>query len=472
MLREFLLKIIAIVGQIVLVRLLAPEHFGIYAVAILFVALAEFLTDFGIVPIIIQSKKPLSRLQTSTLFYMREALVVLIILLVLLSWGSLVEIFGSLKGNGLIVVVLISTLFFKPIKSIANAHLDRYLQFKAVGFIDGVGVTTYYACAIILAFNGEGIWSLVWGLVAKEITESMLAVRLSSWSPHLEFSLRSVKKYFRFGFFLKVGDGVLLIHNSLIPLFGGIFYSSSQVGYLVWSRSIISIPNSILDNFGRVALTGMSRIQDEVLLLSKSVEHSIKALNVLLFLFFILLFPFAYEFIDYIATDKWLPAVAALKIILCSLLFSGTTIPIAHAVIAVGRAKEITVIAAIILAFEIIIMFSMSSIFGYLAIAIAIVAASLLQFLTYHWYARKININIRLGRHYFVFSIIIFSLLLVTSVLNDLFPSGLIYYIAKLILTVFLYLLCVALLSKKEYIDLLNLIKRNIIGNKKIMSSS
>lgn len=56
--RELLLKFAAVAGQLVLVRIIAPDFFGIYAIVSFIVSLLEFFTDFGVTPAIIQKKVP------------------------------------------------------------------------------------------------------------------------------------------------------------------------------------------------------------------------------------------------------------------------------------------------------------------------------------------------------------------------------------------------------------------------------
>lgn len=439
-LREVALKFVAVVGQILLVRLLAPDAFGLYSLIIFGFSMVEFFTDFGVTQIIIQNRRELTRLQLSTLFFIRMTLVLIVGVLTIIFLIVIPEQFKNLGVSEAVLLVLFPMLLIKPIKGIAQARLDRLLNYQKIALTDGIGIITYYIVAIGMSLMGIGVWSLVWAVAIKELTESILSVYFAKWFPGLMFSLGQVSQFFHFGLFLKIGDGILLLSNSVIPIFGGWFFSPVQIGYLAWGKSITSIPNALLDNYGRVALTGMSKIQTRKIILSSSIRKSIIILNLILFLFFLQLFGFTYDFIYYVASEKWLPAVISLKILVMVLLFSGSVTAIAHGILAMGKAKELALLSGVITVIEFVIIALTVKLIGFNAIALAITSASFMQFVSYYVLARRLGLKFSILKNYFLNVVIIAFLLVIASYLNYRLPVTFGYYVLKMSTITFLYI--------------------------------
>src|SRR5438045_5753919 len=77
--REVLMKIIAIVGQLFLIRLLDPASFGVFAILSFILATAEIFSDIGLNLAIIQQKQQPTSAQFSTIFFNKLLLIIFIL---------------------------------------------------------------------------------------------------------------------------------------------------------------------------------------------------------------------------------------------------------------------------------------------------------------------------------------------------------------------------------------------------------
>src|SRR5262245_13132014 len=77
--REIGMKIIAIVGQLILVRFLTPTIFGIFAIFSFLISIAEILNDIGFNLSIIQKKEKPTHQQLSTIFFIKLILTIIVI---------------------------------------------------------------------------------------------------------------------------------------------------------------------------------------------------------------------------------------------------------------------------------------------------------------------------------------------------------------------------------------------------------
>ncbi|MDO8270023.1 MAG: oligosaccharide flippase family protein, partial [Candidatus Levybacteria bacterium] len=439
--REMLLKVIAVAGQLVLVRILSPDFFGIYAIIAFIVSFAGFATNLGVSTAIIQKKEKLSISQTSSLFVLLEILSIVAVAIIYLLTPFFASLYPVLQNENFYYLPLFSlSLLFMPLQTILMSLLDKELRYDAIAKIDSVGIVVYYAVVLILALSGFNVLSFIYAVLAKEFAELVACLYFKRIKIKIMFRFGDVKSILTYGFSIQIGGAILLLHNSLIPLLGGRLFGVIPVGYLYWSKNISSLPNTVLDNYGRAAFAGIARIQDRTELVSKAINKSIQFLNIAIFFFALLLVSFTSDFIHFIATDKWLPAQNVLQWFLLGSLFSGVITALGQGLVAIGKAKELTTLSAILVLFEFILAFILIYYFGFVGISIAFFFHAILQFISYSFLARINKISLLFLRS-FMNSILIFIFCyLLAQILNFMMPANLLSYISKLVIISTIYL--------------------------------
>src|SRR5574338_292055 len=89
--RDIGLKVFSIFGQILLVRLIAPEYFGVLAIMLFLVGVGDLVSDLGLTQAIIREKKNLNLTQLSSAFFTRFIFSIVIFFLLLFLF-PLIEI--------------------------------------------------------------------------------------------------------------------------------------------------------------------------------------------------------------------------------------------------------------------------------------------------------------------------------------------------------------------------------------------
>src|SRR5258706_12580174 len=77
--REFIIKLIAIVGQLFLVHLFSPKDFGIIAIISVIVSLIDQVSDIGLTQATIQQKDTPSQKILSSIFFTKQILMTIIV---------------------------------------------------------------------------------------------------------------------------------------------------------------------------------------------------------------------------------------------------------------------------------------------------------------------------------------------------------------------------------------------------------
>lgn len=449
--REVLLRAVSILGQIWLVRLIAPEYFGIFAIILFIVSFFELFTDLGFTQAIIQKKDSLTPEQLNTIVFVRLSLGIFSLLLLLAVSPFLHYVYPQLNGENLLMLVVLSiTIVPKTLKGILFALFDKELSFNIVSKIDIAGVATYFIIAILLATQGIFLWNFIFALVGKEIVELTIALHFKPWKPKIVMNIKSVRSMMHYGTFLQMGNFIAFVEQSIIPI-AGRNLSPYHLGMLQWSSGISALSDAFLNNYARVAFVGLSKIQERQDKISAVVNKSISLLNAIIFLFCLLVLNYSREFILLVLSPHWLPSLPALDWFIISLLFSGGSLTIAHALLAMGKSKEVTIMTGLNIVLEVIVAIFLTNLVGFTGIAMAVFSASILQFFGYHFLIGRIGININISKVYLSKFGILFATFLLAFWLNSFVtPYVLHFFIFKVVLTILFYMFCLFIFAKDD----------------------
>lgn len=265
-------QILRLLSNLILTRLLAPEAFGLMAIAVSINIWSVMLTDIGITTSVIRSpnsEKPDFLHTAWTMQILRNLLIWVIICaaslaILYLSSTSLIPP-ESIFANPLLPWVMAGIGLQLPVSgltSINHSMAERRLTMKRVVALE-VGAQVFtMAITIGFALTGFGVWSLVIGSVAGAALRSALSHIVF---PGPRMALRFVREHFDeifgfgkwliiasfFGFVLNRGDQLL---------FGWMMESEPFSLYAVASIWIVAAMTVIQTVISRVFLPMFSEI--------------------------------------------------------------------------------------------------------------------------------------------------------------------------------------------------------------------
>jgi O-antigen/teichoic acid export membrane protein len=185
----------------VLARLLGPSAFGLVALAMPIILLANMVSDAGLGNALVRTRNS-SRELESTIFWFSLAMSLgLAVIISLLAWP--ISIFLSAPTLVPIIVALTVVLPLGGSLSVSNARISREGKFTLFAMGDVVSSLSSSAIAIVAALAGAGAWSLViqqcvlwivkvsWLLPVSGFRPSFVCKPSLAW-PHLGFGLNSV----------------------------------------------------------------------------------------------------------------------------------------------------------------------------------------------------------------------------------------------------------------------------------------
>lgn len=311
---------------LVLARLLTPAEYGIMAMIAIFVAISNSIIDSGFSNALIR-KVDIERVDYNTVFFFN--LVVSVILYVILYVSSpLISTFFKEPILVDVMRVIGWVLIINALAIIPRTILVKNVDFKTQTKVSVISSVLSGLVGIGMALTGWGVWSLVWQQLSRQMLNSLCLWVFCKWFPVWEFSVKSFKELFGFGYKLLLSGLIDTIYKNIYYVIIGRFYSPAQLGQYTRAEQFNSIFSSNLTSVvQRVSYPVLSSIQNEEERLYAAYRRIIKDTMLVTFACMLGLAAVAKPLIIILIGDKWLPAVGFLQII----CFAGMLYPL-HAI--------------------------------------------------------------------------------------------------------------------------------------------
>lgn len=244
---------------LVLARLLTPSEFGVVAMVVAVVGVAEVLQDFGLSAASVQ-RPDLTGQQASTLMWINLSIAAVLMSVVLLLAPQIAVFVRVPDATGL-TRLLAPTFLLSSIAAQHLAMLRRWLRFSTLARIRVTKAAVYTVVTVALAAAGFGRSSLVWGTLVAGAVESSLAVWLAPvriTRPRLEPAIREIG---RLGGSL-LGYSLLGYIASAFPLLAiGRSHGAAASGTFGRALRIVALSTGyLISPIGSVAFPVLSRL--------------------------------------------------------------------------------------------------------------------------------------------------------------------------------------------------------------------
>jgi len=314
---------ITFIVSIILARILLPEEFGLIALLGVFIAIGNTLIDSGLNQSLIRTNN-VTIADYSVVFFFNLIISVCIYFLMYVS-AEYIALFYEQPLLSELIKIYSLVFIINSFAIIQNTKLVKDLNFKKQALIAIPSLLIASIVGITMAYNGYGVWSLVWSALVKAIVYSGQLWIFQPWKPTLNISWHNIKPHLNFGYKLTISNLIDALFRDAYTIIIGKFFDPTQVGFYNRADSMKQLP---VNNFGailnKVTYPLFSKIQndDEQL---KRVYKKIMQMSVFLIaptlLFMVAL---AEPLFRFLLTEKWLPAVPYFQI----LCFSGILYPI------------------------------------------------------------------------------------------------------------------------------------------------
>jgi O-antigen/teichoic acid export membrane protein len=254
LLRGFGARFLALIGTVVLARLLTPYDFGLVAVGAVFVTFATIVADGGIGAALIRRDEAPVRADLKALLAFQIGLNTV------LALGVSVALFpfGKLGQVTALMMITLPLMAFRVPGVIVS---ERQLNYRPLAGVEIVESACYSAWAIVMVSEGAGVWGLASASVVRALVGSTLLLFLVPPARLIPSpSWRRIRPLVGFGLrYQAVGVANLARDQGIYAIVAAVA-GVSAVG--VWSiaHRILQVPLLLFGSLWRVSFPGMSRL--------------------------------------------------------------------------------------------------------------------------------------------------------------------------------------------------------------------
>lgn len=293
-----------LVSMTVLARLLAPEAYGLMALAAIVTNLAYLFRDMGTAAAVIQAKE-VSPVMASTVHWTNVGLGLLIGVLIAATAPLMADVFHE-KGLANVLYLLAFVFPMTGLSVLHQALLERESKFSVVASAEIVAALTGLAVALLLAWRGAGVLSLVFQIIAATLVSTTIIVLRSKFRPGMHWSAQAFKSIARFSGNLSLFNVVLYFSRNSDSMVIGRILGTAVLGVYSMAYRVMLFPlQNMTFVVSRVLYPIMSRKQDDV---ADVARLYLKAVGFIAFLTAPLmagLFALREPFVNILLGEKW-----------------------------------------------------------------------------------------------------------------------------------------------------------------------
>lgn len=310
--------VVSLVVSMILARLLSPDEYGVVAIATVFTQFLSMFCTMGVTPAIIHrddlDDEDLDNIYTFSLIIGGF----LSVLFFVLSWPI-----SYLYENGQLTSVcqiLSIQLFFSAANMVPNALMNKNKRFKEIAKRTLLLQMISCTLAIIAAFGGMGVYSLLISPVLTSI--GIFLFNKKYYKVHIckNISLDPLKKVFSFAAYEFLFEFVNYFSRNLDKLIIGKYMSVAELGYYEKSYRLMQLPmNNVTAVVNPILQPVLSNLKEDPRNIAIEYNKIVRLLSTISFPLGVMLSFCATELIQIFYGDNWDLAIPTFSILSLSL---------------------------------------------------------------------------------------------------------------------------------------------------------
>ncbi len=302
-------RLVAFVSMMVLARMLLPSAFGQLGFALLVIAYLDALGDLGAGSALIYQQK-----RTAEAAQIAFRINLITGALWWLAVTALAPLAADFFRDEIVVPLLRTLAWIFPITALGNTHdalLRRNLSFGRRLVPDYARSLLKAICSVGLAWQGFGVWSLVWGQLAGAAMWSLTLWMLVGWRPTFRASMSLAPSMLRYGgHIVSVNIISTLVHHLDLLVVGRILGSAALGFYTLASRIPDVCITMLIWAIDTVAFPSYTKLQDDSAILRQAFRFTLRCISVVTIPVGLGLIFCAGPVISILYGERWMPAAS------------------------------------------------------------------------------------------------------------------------------------------------------------------
>lgn len=313
----FSLKIIEnllnLIKLIVLARLLSPNDFGLFGIALILLITLETFSQTGFSLSLIQRRDDVREYFDTvwTIGILRGFLIAIIIFFISPS----IAYYFDIVDNILMLRIIGLSVVIKSFCNISVILWQKELNFKKYFTYNLFSTLISFIITITIALIYYNVWALVIGLLAGNIAALIMSYILSPYRPKIELDFVKAKRLWSFGkwIFATTVLSFLIIQGSSI--FIAKFLGITMLGFYKLAQRTSDMAIEMSNLIINITFPAYSKIQDDIIRLRKAYLKVLKVTTFLSFFLMGIIFLLAEDFTLVFLGAKWIFMIPTMKVL-------------------------------------------------------------------------------------------------------------------------------------------------------------
>jgi lipopolysaccharide exporter len=307
-------QLLRLARTVFLARLLAPEDFGLFGIALLSLSILDVFSQTGFQAALIQRKDDIGPyLDTSwTIQAIRGAALAL----VLFGIAPYVAEFFATPAAAALVRVLGLSAALQGLVNIAVVYFQKELQFHKQFIYQLSGTLVDLIVSVAVALVLRNAWALMFGLLAGTLTRTLVSYLIHPFRPRPALAPTRARELYAFGKWILVNSILFFAATQGDRVFVGKVLGATALGLYGLASQISNMPTTEITNVvSQVAFPAYSKLQDD---LKRMRRAYLKVLQVTVLGAAPLggwLFILAGDLTRLFLGDAWMPMVPAVRVL-------------------------------------------------------------------------------------------------------------------------------------------------------------
>ncbi|MGI9822617.1 lipopolysaccharide biosynthesis protein [Agromyces sp. Marseille-Q5079] len=252
--------VVQFTGVVLLARLLAPTDYGLVAMVVSIIGIAEVVRDLGLSPAAVQAPT-LSRQERDNLFWLNSALGAILTAATVAVGPLIAQLYDEPRLIAL-TTALSAVFLLNGLSAQYRAGLSRELRMGSLAVADVAGAASGLLAAVVVAFSGFGYWALAVQQLTQALVVLMIVVGAARWIPGGIHRRVTVRPFVRFGSGILLTQLLTYASRNVDSVVVGTAFGAQTLGTYNRAFELLMLPlNQLNAPASRVALPVLSKLQ-------------------------------------------------------------------------------------------------------------------------------------------------------------------------------------------------------------------
>lgn len=252
-----------ILFTVFLARMLTPAEYGIIGMLAVFSGFALLIGEAGLTSALIYFDK-LENSHWSTAFWIQISINATFTIAFFFGAPLIAHFFENPVIEPVTKIMSLSFIL-QTVSQIQNTILVKRMDFKSIAIANFVACVVSNLCAVALAVNDFGVYSLVWQALINGIALSLYFAVVTRWFPSFVFNMSAARQLMGYGNYLAGNNVVNYWLRNGDNLVIGKFLGASDLGIYNRAYTLMLLPlQNISNTLGQVMFPTLVQLKDDI----------------------------------------------------------------------------------------------------------------------------------------------------------------------------------------------------------------